>query len=262
VTDESVDATVPEFCDTSSERLQFRLQHLVVLTAVIAVMLAISGPRDIRGIEVPHLVQLAFTGFGIIYTVLASVAITIVAYGVAWHRHGQSFFDEPGHWLLVAIAANQLLVFIEILTMRVLAAIQGTSIEAVWTQLPSGTTWLIPGIALLILNTYIGRRKCAEARWSRVFYANAATALVPVIGELLVLLFLERAVRAERSRRPVSARWRQSRGVEPMVGGQVVARPRDPAHWCGVAITFFMSGTMVLVVIGVVGYIILPVFFT
>jgi hypothetical protein len=82
--------------------------------------------------------------------------------------------------------------------------------------------------------------------------------IIPVIGHMLVLIFLERAVRAERVRRPLSPRWKNTRGVEPMASGQVVTPPRDFAHWCGVVFTFAYAGMIVLFVIGIVFYIIGP----
>jgi hypothetical protein len=229
--------------------------------AVMAIMLAATGSRELRGLESSPLVQLAFTASGILFSLLGSVAITVVGYGIWWHRQGRFSFDEPGHWLLVAFASHQVLILFEVLLIVTSATIQGIQRVDAWKQIPFGLSWLVPGAALVILNVYIGRKECAETRWRRVFYANAAAAVVPVLGHMLVLICLERAVRSERSRRPVSSRWKQARGVEPMVAGQVAARPRGFLHWCGVAIAFVDAGMMVLVVIGILAYIIVPAFF-
>src|SRR5262245_54032043 len=89
--------------------LKLRVHHLFALTAVMAALLAISGPREIQGFEIPATVKFIFSVLGVLYAILASVAITVVAYGVAWRCQGYLFFHEPGHWLLVTVSVEQLI---------------------------------------------------------------------------------------------------------------------------------------------------------
>jgi hypothetical protein len=179
----------------------------------------------------------------IVFTILTSVAITIVAYGIAWRQQGLVFFNERGHWLLVAMAAQQFVFAAIALFERASAMIQGRMygtdpvIEGRWL------VWLFPGLLMLVLNIYIGRTKCREQHWSRVFYAKGASALLPVIGDLLILLFLERAVRAENPRNPRMQTRNHRRGhVPPMAANYGLRRSRDAAHWCGVIVQFALSG--------------------
>jgi hypothetical protein len=254
----SVDSAPLQSAADSAKLPKFRTQQLLVLMAVVGVVLAISGPREIRGLDISPLAQMVFTVAGIIYTVVASIAITIVGYGVVWHRRGRWFFNEPGHWLLISVAADQLTILVEILLVSIVAAVQGTNTADVWLQVPYLFSRSLPGILLAILNVYIGRKKCSDVRWRRTFYAVATSQVLPVIGEMLVLIFLERAVRAERPRRKVTATWSRLRSVEPLTDGQIVTPARDLAHWCGVAIAFFMAGMTIAMVIFVIGFIIIP----
>jgi len=247
---------------TEPVRPQLRLHHLFAATAVTAVLLAISGPRDYQGhgFDVPRLLQLTFIGLGIVLTILAAVAITFVAYGIAWRRQGYAFFHEPGHWLLVAIALSQLLTVIQTAAVWVAATIQRESIDNSFARIPYMMSWLMPGLVMLILNFYIGRKKCYERHWRRVFYGKAAAAVLPGVSDLVVLLFLERAVRAENPRRP-SKHWKTPPGyVPPIVTGLGQRRTRDAAHWCGVVIQFALSGFAVAIFVGVFLWIPLSLF--
>jgi len=225
----------------AQSRPRLRLHHLLALTAVMALMLAISGPRDVSSLEIPRILDVAFVTLGVVYTILASVAITIVLYGIAWRKQGLLFFNEPGHWLLVAIAASQLVIFIPMLVARILALFLA---YVVLPPLPA-MLWLLQlhSVPLVVLNLYIGRKKCSEKHWSRVFYSKAAAAMVPAIGDLLVLLFLDRAIRAEKPRRASLQPWSNRRGhVPPIVADYRQRRSRDAAHWCGVVVQFALTG--------------------
>jgi hypothetical protein len=224
--------------------------------AVMALLLAVSGPREIRGLEARPLIQAAFTAFGVFQALVASIAITIVLFGFWWRRQGQIFFDQPGHWLLVGIAVQQTLFLVMALLISLAARFQGIDRADAWSQVPLKLTWLGPAVVIAILYVYVARKKCAESRWRRVFYASAISEVVPVLGHMLLLILLERAVRAERVRRAVSSRWARARGVQPLTEGQVVTPPRDFAHWCGVAATFFQGGVVISIVIGVISYLI------
>lgn len=257
VSEALIESTPAASDKADSRRPAFRLQQLFVLMAVMAVMLAVSGRSELPGLENSSLVRLAFASSRVIFTLFGSIAVTIVGYGVWRHKQGQRFFDEPGHWLLVAIAVQQVLLLCELLLLEAVAAIEGVNRTAAARQIPFGLTFLVPTAVLVILNVYIARKKCSEARWRKVFYANAVANVVPILGHMLLLVCLERAIRAERDRRAISSRWVRARGVQPIAEGQVVTTPRDFIHWCGVAITFAEAGMMVLFVILLVCYLVI-----
>jgi hypothetical protein len=152
----------------------------------MALMLAISGPRDVQGFESPKLLDVGMTALAVVDALLASVAITVVTYGYTGRRKGSLFLNEPGHWLLVEIAARQALFIAISLFERAAATIQG---RAYGTESVIGVAllvWFLPGTVVLALNIYIGRTKCIEQHWSRVFYAKGTAALLPLIGDFLV----------------------------------------------------------------------------
>ena len=240
---------------------QLRLHHLFTLTAVMALLLALSGPRSVRGFETPPLVEFIMNGVGVLYTIASSVAITIVIYGLAWKRKGYRFFDQPGHWLMVEITLQQLLYLIPALILPGWAIYEGQiagtpGLPGALLQLAIFPTL---AIAMVIVNVYIGRNKCIETYWARVFFAKAAT-IVPVIGDLLVLVLLDRAVRADRPQRGGLKGQVSRRGfVQPIVSPLRPGLQRDPAHWCGVVIQFMMSGLAFLMMAGMLVWLYLTI---
>jgi hypothetical protein len=86
-----------------------RLYHLFALTAVASILFTFQGPRSIvSGIGeggVPRGFSLVIA-IGVIYTLFFAIAITFVSFAVFWHRRGIWTFSQPGHWLLVSIAAT------------------------------------------------------------------------------------------------------------------------------------------------------------
>lgn len=261
MTDRSISASLPLPHDDHKRRPKFQIQQLLVLTVVMAVMLAAGGRLEIQDWKLSPLAQYAIWTWTVLFTLMGSIAVTIVGYGIWWRAHGRSFFTEPGHWLLTVIAAQQMLALMHVLLLAAIAGVQGIDRVEATKLIPLRLNMYLPSIVLAIVNVYIGRRKCSEARWRRVFYAHGFASIVPVIGQMLVMILLERAVRAERVRRPLSPRWKNTRGVEPMTSDQVVTSPRDIAHWCGVAFTFIDAGVVVLFALGIVFYVIGPALF-
>ena len=243
---------------SQDNRLRLRLHHLFALTAVMAVMLAIGGPRDVRGVETPRLLQTFSITVGIVFTILTSVAITIVAYGIAWRRNGLTFFHQPGHWLLVMIAIERLVQVGPLLIGHAIASLLGSAddqLEIPFLLIVWFTVWPVPGVALAIMNIYIGRKMCPEEHWRRVFYSMAAAAIVPGLGDLLVLWFLEKAVVAEKPRRRPARMFQQPRGyVEPVIVEHWQNRSRDSADWCGVILQFSLTTMNILIMGGILSW--------
>src|SRR5262245_18140124 len=98
---DTVDETEPDAATPRvDERPRLRLHHLLVLTAVMAVLLAINGPqRDYGNYKPSELFRILSIALGTAHTLLSAVALTALGYGIAWYRRGMRFFDQPGHWL-------------------------------------------------------------------------------------------------------------------------------------------------------------------
>jgi hypothetical protein len=236
-------------------RPRFGLQQVFVFIAVMAVILGTSQYGPLRGIEIPRFAQFAFIGSQITHAIVASLAITIVAYGIVWRHRGIAFFNEPGHWLLVCITASQMIHLGTTLAFRAIALYQGVPHLEMMKRMPTTLILLPSTLALVALNIYIARTKCQDSLWRRVFYAKAAAEVLSVFGELLVLLFLERAVRAENPKR---SKWRQKaqrvQSVPPIQTDIRSARQRDAEHWCGVVSQFVISGSMAVLFLAFIAY--------
>ena len=76
-----------------------RIHHIMVATAVVAVLLSIS--QSLRQSNTLGLSAFVASGQGILMTITAGLAATVTGFGFVWRRHGHSYFNQPGHWLLV-----------------------------------------------------------------------------------------------------------------------------------------------------------------
>ena len=105
-----MEPTIEPVADSNEPRL--RLHHLFVLTAVMAVLLAIQGPRQNYSSgqyqPSPLLMNVMFV-LGIANTILSATALTILGYGIAGYRRGLRFFNQPGYWLLAEMSLMALL---------------------------------------------------------------------------------------------------------------------------------------------------------
>lgn len=229
-TDEQGIPLAPAEAETppTAVRPQLRLHHFFALTAVAAVLLAINGPQQDYWSNAefapPRLLLTLFTAAGVIFTLLLSVAVTAIAYGIVWQRQGLAFFDQPGHWLLVEIGVVGLLGLVPSLVFRLLfsSAMDPTDSDfPMLAMMATGVYSLVMLFALpLALNIYIGVKKCRETRWSLVFYIKAAGKLLLGLGSIAEIIML--LIAANRDRRE-----------------QV---PRDAGHWCGVWLQLAYSG--------------------
>jgi hypothetical protein len=141
-------------------RPQLRLHHLFALTAAMAVLMGISGPQYDFGDEsarVPQLLQFGLVVWGILYSILAAVAVTIVGYGIAWRRQGIHFFDQPGHWLMVEIAATAVLSLLPQLAYRALVETNSVDVDVPWIAMMT-----IGSLSIFVFrvgfNIYIGMK--------------------------------------------------------------------------------------------------------
>jgi hypothetical protein len=217
-----------------------RLHHLFSLTAVVAVMLGINGPQQAAQMNVqspfPSGWQSVIVASGVVYTVMLATAITIVAYGIAWRRHGIRFFHQPGHWLLVIIAVMSVLMSLAGLIYRVADSVWGIT-RSMSTDINWNLIWIFNGtmlvgvIASIALHIYIAIKKCEESRWRWVFAVKAVAVIIRVLGDLIVVLLLLRAARVDRR----------------------TQTPRDFLHWYGVWLQIAICAYVVIMMLVSIG---------
>jgi hypothetical protein len=211
---------------------------MFALTAVVAVLLGIIGPRGTvltdNASPFPQWWQALAVGYSVVHTILSAVAVTFVAYGIAWQRRGIRFFHEPGHWLLVEICVTTMLLAVSQLAFRlVFPWMSGQRMS-----LPMAAMWAITLLSLggvlsrIVLDITIGVKKCCQPRWKWVFFTKAIAIIVQVLGDLVVILLLLRAGRVDRRNR-----FR-----------------RDAGHACGVWLQIALSSlSTVFVIVQIAG---------
>jgi hypothetical protein len=211
------------FLDDRPHRL--RLHHLFVLTAVMAVLLAINGPHKdyaSANYEPPPLFRVLWFMVGIAHTILSAAALTALGYGIAWYGRGLRFFDQPGHWLLAEISLTALLDIVPSFGYRWIGSpkrmMMGDSRMEIIIIL-MGYTLLFLVVGRMAVNIYLGKTKCNERWWKFVFYAKALATVLLGLGGLVVLPVTLYALRADHRR-------------------QVT---RDAGHRCGVALQLALS---------------------
>jgi len=172
----------------------------------MAVMMGISRPNyqiANEAIEISQPFQTTLLAHGIVYSILASVAITVTAYGIAWRPMGLIYFNQPGHWLMVEIAVATVLGLIVQLAYQMSGGMPSTGpVEMSWIVSVALT---LASLGLVVFrvafNIYIGAKKCAERRWSWVFYLKAFASIIQVLGDLVFLVMLSRASLIDRRQR-------------------------------------------------------------
>jgi hypothetical protein len=192
--------------DDSCELPPIRIHHFLAWTAVMSVMLALSGSPTLKlgTIPTPPAAQTFIIACRVVGTILGSLAVTIALFGLYWHCRGLPFPVQPGQWLIVEIAAMLLFGRVMQGTFQVLSTLGLISLQSSSHSLLSYLIWLCSiavGVALCI---YIGRKKVYAQEWRRVFYCKAFGHAMPFLGELAVALMLQRAVRADQRAHPLS----------------------------------------------------------
>src|SRR5205085_3855199 len=94
VTDDSTSAQ-PDSPSARRGSPPLRIHHILIATAAVAVLLAIS-----------RIAIAPTSGLAVLYLISGGVAWTIVGLGIAWRRAGHSFFQHPGHWMLMTFAIS------------------------------------------------------------------------------------------------------------------------------------------------------------
>jgi hypothetical protein len=218
-------------------RTQLRLHHLFALTTVMAVLLTIAGqpPQFAKStIEMPPAVKTFQAVFTALQQIPAAVAITALGYGIAAYRRGELFFNQPGHWLLVEVSLMSLLSLPVAIIFRLLPFDSKTApgdAFMIWMMVFGIYSLFVLFLGRILINVYLGSRKCRQTRWKRVFYCKAASTVLSLIGEILVLAFLIMAIRKDRQERLL----------------------RNAGHWCGVYVQF--AHTLLMLAGGAVGII-------
>jgi hypothetical protein len=197
---------------TAPERLRFRLWHLFLLMAVMAVILAITAPNQISspGLSDDSPLRLIFTGLGIVGSIVTAAAITAAGLGLYWRNHGQRFFDQPGHWLLLEMGIAAVGATILQLTFRLLIGpmtggpivpppppASPQSPPAFALMIGLGLCSLLFVVAIVVINIRFGRKQ-SEPRWRWVFYLKAMSPFLWVLGIVFLLIGLVRAVSIDR----------------------------------------------------------------
>lgn len=225
------DVTVLDRPATDDAGPQLRLHHLFVLTAVMAVLLAINGPQQQYSSPAyqPSSLLLTITfGLAVVNTILSATALTALGYGTAGNRRGLRFFDQPGHWLLAELSLTALLYIVPTVGYRWIGrAMQANPADPsmVISLVLSGYMLLFIVIGRMAVNFYIGKTICVERRWRYVFYAKAAATILMGLGALIVIPITLSAARIDRREKV----------------------PRDSYHWCGVVLQVAESGLMIVI---------------
>lgn len=235
MSDELIDAALLEPAGGPVERPRFRLQQLFVLMAVMAVMLAVSGPPQSFPEEPEsEAYQHLMTAWTVVTAILNSVALTVTGYGLVWRRRGGAFLVQPGHWLLLVMSIAALVGVIQTIGFRVLTRFTDFDVPTTPTGAPTmpsnvqialiigmfGFSMAVVAIHLIV-NILVGRKQ-TEQRWKWVFYLKAMGVFLWFLGSIFVLGWLVRSVQLDRRE--------QIR--------------HDSFHWCGVALELCLDVLM------------------
>src|SRR4029077_19420557 len=104
--------------------LKFRLLHLLVLIAVVAVLLAVNDLHSApsQGTREQELFRVLFLGSRILFLLLSAIAITVAGFALYRRQLGSPFLTQPGHWLLLGNAILSLVGCVSSLAMRLARA--------------------------------------------------------------------------------------------------------------------------------------------
>lgn len=224
-----------------------RIHHFLAWMAVMAVMLTFSSLQATASdSRFASPLQPAFVAIGVVTTVLGSLAVTIVLFGYSWYRRGLPFFAQPGQWLLVAMAVPTALSFLR-LALLPIVQFSGIPMPAFAGAVVLLLAMLGMSIFSAVLNIYIGSEKIHLPVWRRVFYSKAVASIVPVLGDLAVAIFLERAVRANRRDHPLRQTFAPT---APTTAPPLVQY--HWTHWVGVVLQFLHIGFAWLILVAVI----------
>jgi hypothetical protein len=205
-----------------------RIHHFLAATVVAAVLLSIS--HAVQHGEPSALLGYFRSGLGFIGTIVVAVAATIVGFGFVWRLEGRSFFDLPGHWLLLQRALS----VATFLVAGLAEAIHHTS-EYALVGLWSGVQML----ATCVISLWVAIRVADTWLWRLYFLLSASTiVLMPLTARFvgpswLMLVWMIISI--------ILAGMLFSAGAGDLIAG----RRRDWPHWLGVALTLGVVTTSV-----------------
>lgn len=205
------DDAVPSVDDTlrSSERLQFRLSQLLVLISLIAVFLAIGGrPLQLSDQLTFPLFEYIHVASTVVFAILNAAAITAAGYHY-FDRRRDKLWQQPGHWLVLSIAVLAIFSLVQSCALRLLWS--SGDFDMGWTTQPplsADSPSFARAILLIVLsiaslgfqiafNIYIGRQQ-TERRWASVFYLNALSPFLWMLGPIVCLFWLIRVTVLDR----------------------------------------------------------------
>ena len=203
-----------------------RIHHFLAATVVAAVLLSIG--HAVRHGEPSALLGYYRNGLGFIGTIAVAVATTIVGFGFVWRLEGRSFFDLPGHWLLLQRALS----VATFLVAGVAEAIHHTSEYALVGLWFGAQTLFACGISL-----WVAIRVADTWLWRFYFLLSASTIVVWPLSARLVGPSSLTAVWMTISM--ILAGLLFSAAAWDFIAG----RRRDWPHWLGVALTLGVIGT-------------------
>jgi hypothetical protein len=144
-----------------------RIHHIMVATAVIAVLLSIT--HSLRQTNSFGLSSFATSVQAITMAISAGLAATLVGFGFAWRRRGYLFFDQPGHWLLLT-QALMICFFVMAAAISVIRLPYNQGTSAVM-----GLLFVLINVANIGLNLWAARRIADSIPWSLIFLIDGLT---------------------------------------------------------------------------------------
>jgi hypothetical protein len=261
VTDEPMTHPDDEAPFSPPHGIHLRLRHLLGFTAVVAALLAARAPyegfstnsytRTYIGVNGTRAPLAALVTLDLLRIIPSAVAVTVFC-AMLCHSHAFARIHHPGHWLVLDVAVNTILHFVPHAIAMLSNVIFGDPFDEngdfttvgiyvfrIWAAIVAMSL-----IVRVVLNAYIGIKKCSQIRWSLVFYVHLAAAVAEAIGafmwygekvlavsNLMVFLFVAHAVIADRRD----------------------GERRDALHWCGVIVQFSLL-LITLAIIGLYGW--------
>ena len=139
-----------------------RIHHIMAATAVIAVLLSIS--QSLRQSNTLGLSAFVASGQGIWMTISAGLAATVTGFGFVWRRHGHSYFNQPGHWLLVV---KSLMISVFLLA-ALISAMRLPDNHAVISA-ATGVFFVLLNVVVIGLNLWAAAKIADSIPWTLIF---------------------------------------------------------------------------------------------
>jgi hypothetical protein len=109
-------------------------------------------------------------------TITAGLAATFTGFGFVWRRHGYSYFNQPGHWLLVA----QSLMISVFLMAALIHAMRLPDNDAVISA-ATGVFVVLLNVVVIGLNLWAAKKIADSIPWTLIFLIDGFT-VVGIFG--------------------------------------------------------------------------------